>query len=428
MRSTTFYKCGDRILALGLAVLVSALLWGCDQSGETRPVQERSHPAAKPVSVSAVEALPPRGTVEYVGVLSAFRKADVASEIGGTVERLFFEKGDRVKEGQVMAEVSTRSIGLEVRQAAAALAAAESQLEKARRGSRPEEVLIAKAALAAAEAGRIEAEKHLERVQSLYRSGSVSDSALDAARRAADTARAQEASARQQLRLAEEGPRKEDRQTARANVAQAKAGLALARDRLRKSRLSAPFAGVAAFREVEPGEVIPPGTVVTRVVELDRMKIKLSVNEKDLAALKKSPQLAFSVDALAGEKFNSRLIFLSPTATAATRSFPAELLVIEPDPRMADGMTARVELPLFDEKKAIKVPSAWLAEENGRIGLFVVRDRKADFRAVTLGAYYDQRVEILAGLAGDEEVITNPAGIKTGDTVTVTLQEKAGKE
>jgi multidrug efflux pump subunit AcrA (membrane-fusion protein) len=91
--------------------------------------------------------------------------------------------------------------------------------------------------------------------------------------------------------------------------------------------------------------------------------------------------------------------------------------VQEPDPRMADGMTVRVELPLVNEPKTIKIPSAWLTEVNGQIGLFVVKGDKAFFKAVTLGAYYDQRVEIINGLEGEELVITNPSGIKAGELV-----------
>ena len=85
---------------------------------------------------------------------------------------------------------------------------------------------------------------------------------------------------------------------------------------------------------------------------------------------------------------------------------------------MADGMTVRVEFPIVSHKKSIKIPSAWLSEEDGQIGLFVVEDAKAAFKKVTLGSYYEGRVEILSGLNDDELVITNPAGLKSGDTVT----------
>ncbi|MDF1592482.1 MAG: efflux RND transporter periplasmic adaptor subunit [Desulfobacterales bacterium] len=404
---------------LSAAGFVLILSGGCGDKTETRPAVETPVRTAKAVTISPAAALPPRGTVEYVGLLSAFRKAEISSEMGGTIERFFFEKGDRVKKNQVLAEVSTDSIRIEVQQAAAALKAAESQLEKTTKGSRPEEILMAKAALQAAAAERLEAEKNVDRIKTLYGNRAVSDSVYDSARRAVDMARAKEASARQGLILSEQGPREEDRQAAKANVEQAQAGLALAKDRLRKSRLVAPFSGVAAFRDAEQGEVIPPGMTITRIVDLSRMKIKLSINEKDIAVLKKHPQLDFSVDALAGETYRCWLVFLSPTAAPSTRSFPAELLVADPDPRMADGMTARVRFPLADENQAIKIPSAWLAEEDGNIGLYVVENGKALFRAVTLGDYYDQRVQILKGLDGNEQVITNPTGIKSGDTVTI---------
>lgn len=400
------------------AGLISILVWGCGDSAETRRAGEQPIPSAKPVTVSPVQALPPRGTVAYVGVLSAFRKADISSELGGAVERLFFEKGDRVNQGQVLAEIGTESIRIEVEQASAALKAAQSQFEKITRGSRPEEVLIAKAALQAAAAERLEAERNVGRIKNLYQAGSVSDSVYDSARRAVDMARAKEAAARQELILVELGPREEDRRAAKADFEKAQAGLAQAKDRLRKSRLTAPFSGIAAFRDVEAGEVVSPGMIITRIVDLERMKIKLSINEKDIAILKKHPQLDFSVDAVAGETYRCRLVFLAPTAAPSTRSFPAELLVENPDSRMADGMTVRVQFPLASDKRAIKIPSAWLAEENGIIGLYVVKNGKALFRAATLGAYYDQRVEILEGLDGEEQVITNPSGIKTGDPVT----------
>jgi RND family efflux transporter MFP subunit len=179
----------------------------------------------------------------------------------------------------------------------------------------------------------------------------------------------------------------------------------------------APHDGIIAYRHVEEGEVIGPGTIITQVVDTDRMKIKLSLGEQYIPSLEKNRHYKFTVDAIPTETFESRLIFLSPTADAVTRAFPLELAVDDPDPRMADGMTARVTFPLVNQNKSIKIPSAWLAEENGRIGVFVVREGKALFKAVTLGNYYERKVEIRSGLADQDLVITNPAGLRSGDAV-----------
>jgi multidrug efflux pump subunit AcrA (membrane-fusion protein) len=372
----------------------------------------------KQVKVRSVKAVPLQSSVSYVGALTANLKVKVATEIGGSIERLFFERGDRVDEDQVLAEIGTSSILIEVQQAEAALEMARSRLKKTEHGSRPEEIRIARARVEEARAALMEADRNFERVENLYGYKAVSDSDYDAAKRAVDTARANLVSTKQQLELAKKGPRVEEREEARAALKQAEAALALAKDRLAKSRLKAPSDGIIAFRQVEEGEVMGPGTVITQVVDNRKMKIKLSLAERDLPLLDRDERFPFTIDAYPGERFACRLNFVSPTADPATRSFPTELLVNKPDSRMADGMTVRVEFPIASQEKSIKLPSAWLSEENGQIGLFVVDDGKALFRGVTLGSYYEGSVEILSGLDDDELVITNPAGLKSGDKVT----------
>ena len=391
---------------------------GCGEKGENNPNSESPSQSIKLVRTSPVKAVPLQSTVEYVGALSANLKVKVATEIGGAIEKLFFERGESVKEGQPLAEVGTSSIFIEVQQAEAALEVARSRLKKTERGSRPEEIRIARARVEEAEAALDEAERNYARIKGLYGHKAVSDSDYDSSRRAVDTARANLESATQQLKLSKQGPRIEDREEARAGLKQAQAALAMVKDRLRKSQLHAPCGGIIAFRQVEEGEVVGPGTVITQVVDNSKMKIRLSLAERDIPLLDRDKLFPFTVDAYPGEESICRLSFLSPTADPVTRSFPVELLVDEPDPRMADGMTVRVEFPFASQKKSIKIPSAWLSEEDGQIGLFVVADEKALFKKVTLGSYYEGRVEILSGISDDELVITNPAGLKAGEAVT----------
>ncbi|MBW1949398.1 MAG: efflux RND transporter periplasmic adaptor subunit [Deltaproteobacteria bacterium] len=361
-----------------------AVFSGCGEQAETREGSAGKAIPVKRVHVARAGAEAPKGAVEYVGELAAYRKVNVACETGGTIERLYFEKGDKVKKGQLLAEISTSSRRLQVRQAVAARDAAKVGLRKLLSGSRPEEIQMAEAALRGLQMSR-------ERVEA----------------------------ARQQLALAREGPRSEDIEAARARLRQAEAALALAKDYLKKSMLYAPCDGVIAFREVEEGEVlvIPPAVILTQVVDLSRIKVKFSVGEKDLHIIREKERFPFTVDAIPGETFSGVLVFVSPTAHPVTRSFPVELSVERPDPRMADGMTARVRLPLSRAGRTVKVPAAWLAEQDGVMGVFEIKDGHALFRKVTLGGYYDQRVEIISGLQGGELIITNPAGVEPGDAV-----------
>lgn len=404
------------VMNLGVALYLLVGL-GCGKEGESRPHTENPAEKITSVKVRPAKAEPLRGNVEYVGTLCANRKVSVTSEMGGAIEKLFFEKGDRVKKGQILAEIGTSSIRLGVQQAEAALEVVRSRLRKTERGSRPEEIRIARAAVVRAEANLREAKRNFERINDLYEDSAVSNRDYDSAKRAVDTSQASLESAEQQLELAKQGPRIEVREEARAHLKQAEVALAIAKDRLRKSRVKAPSDGIAAFRQVEEGEVVKTETVITQVVDTSKMKIKLSLAERDIHLLQRDKKFPFTVDAIPDEQFSCKLSFLSPIADTATRSFPAELLVDGSDPRMADGMTVRVEFSLINQKRSIKVPSAWLSEEDGHMGLYVVEDGKASFRRIKLGSYYEQRVEILSGLSDNDLVITNPAGLKSGDPV-----------
>ena len=394
-------------------------LYGCGEAPETGVDKKGASPKKRQVNISPVSASLPTGDIEYVGVLTARRKVRISSELGGIIEGIYFEKGEKVAAGKLLAEIGTSSVRLQVREAEAAVDASRSVLKKLEKGSRPQEIQIATSALSEAEAALFEAEKNYRRIKELHNIKAISGSSYDAAERQVGTAKAKMESAKQRLVLALKGPRIEDINGARATLAKTEAALALTRNRLTKSMLRAPCDGIIAFRNVEEGEVIGIGTPITEVVELEKLKIKLSLGEKDIHILKNHNRFGFSVDAIPGEKFSSRVFFLSPTADKATRSFPLELIVDKTDPRMADGMTVRVKFPVVAGKKSIKVPSAWLSEEEGKIGLYVLKDGKALFKKVTLGAYYDNRVEILTGLEDKDQVITNPAGLKRGEAVEI---------
>lgn len=389
-----------------------------DQEGG--PVRaETSAGPRKSVKVETIRAEQVQSRVEVLGTLRARLSVEVASEVGGIVERLFFERGDMVASGQMLAEIGTTSMELEVRQAEAFLAVARSELDKVETGSLPEEIRIASAALDRSMAGLREAERHYDRIKGLYDRQAVSDSDHDAASRALDAARADMVTARERLVLAEKGPRSEDRIAAGARRDQALAALEVARDRLRKSLVRAPCDGIASFRRVEVGEFVPPGAPITRITDTGRMKILASVPERDRPLLETGGAYRFTMDALEGDSFPCRLVFVSPVADSGTRSFPVELLVEEHDDRMADGMTARVIFSLRQPLERILISSSWLTEAAGRIGVFAVEQGQAVFRPVTLGEYYDRRVEILQGLDPEDTVITTPAGLRDGDRIHI---------
>ncbi|PIX19487.1 MAG: hypothetical protein COZ70_08650 [Deltaproteobacteria bacterium CG_4_8_14_3_um_filter_51_11] len=371
------------------------------------------------VSVVKVEKDFSFGYIKRAGSITAIRKVRISSEVGGMVERLFFERGDRVKRGQILAEIGTSKIRLEVEQALTALKAAEIQLEKVKKGSRAEEIAISEAALKEADAALRESEEHFRRIEALYGKSAVSTSEYDSALRAVESTRSRRAAMVQQLSMAREGARKEDRAIAEAQVAQAGAAVALAKDRLFRSVIRSPIEGVVSHKAVEEGEVIivPPGAAVAQIVDSSSFKVEIAVSEMDVVNVRENSLLQFTVDPLPGKTFNAEVTFVSPAAEPLTRNYVIELLVKHPDKAMSDGMTARVRIPRAEAGAVTVHPSA-LTEKDGSVGIYVVENDKAVFRRVDVGGYKGDRIIISKGLVEGEFLITNPAIVKEGTKVT----------
>ncbi len=146
-------------IAFFLATGLLLSLYGCGEGPEPGVDKKEASPEQKLVNISPVSASLPTGDIEYVGVLTARRKVKISSELGGIIEDLYFEKGEKVAAGKLLAEIGTSSVRLQVREAEAGVDAARSVLKKMERGSRPQEIHIATSALNEAEAALFEAEK-----------------------------------------------------------------------------------------------------------------------------------------------------------------------------------------------------------------------------------------------------------------------------
>lgn len=402
-----------KTLILALAIFFIA----CGNNNSEKGQSTDKSKGKKVVFVEPAKKDMPKSYIEYVGTLEAYQKIDVSTEVGGRIERLFFEKGDRTEKGQVLAHIGTSTYYLYLKQAEALLSGARSNLEKIERGSRPEEIKIEEALLMEAKSQLEDAERDFHRISSLYKTGAVSKKEYDDAKKMLDLARARVKAQSERLELVRKGPREEDIKSARARLKQAQAEYEIARDRYNKSIIRAPIDGVVAFRELDEGEIVPSGTVITRIIDSSRMKIRIACAEKDIPSIKVGNRYVFTVDAIPGREFISRVKFVSPSADPVTRSFPVELIVDNPDPSMADGMSCRVRINISQLSERVRIPSSLLKEKDGKWGVFIVSNGKARFKEVKIGSFEGDRVEIISGLKEGELLIINPSRIRDGDDV-----------
>ena len=307
------------------------------------------------------------GTIEATNV-------DVSFQIAGRVTEVLAVEGQPVKAGDVLARVFAEELTQRVNQIQASLEAAvsqtrqqektvemrqgvvEGQLEQARgqatasrvaadrirEGSRPQEIRVAEAEVAQAEAVLAQRKADFDRASGLAKEGIIPRQQLDAVEAALRTAESVRDAANQRLALAREGARRLDIAEAEARVETAQAGvnvaesarkdieiqraglqsaharekelraqLEAAKTQLSYTEIRSPLDGVVLTRNVEPGEFVSPGTPVITLANIDDLWMNIYIPETQTGLVKLGQAVRVGVDSFPGESFNGKITFVS---------------------------------------------------------------------------------------------------------------------
>ena len=226
----------------------------------------------------------PESTPPIVGVVRT-TEVRIAPEVGGQLTAIKVRKGDHVRAGDVVAELSAIELTASVGQARAALAAATADRNNVYAGVRAEQVASLKAEIAKAKSRLEYAEQQLSRTDTLARSENASQQALDQAQNDAASARADVAEAKANYDAAVAGPTKEERAIADAQVKAAASALAVLERRLDKTVLRAPADGIVSVIVAEVGENIHAGQPVLVIEETGKQWLSFNAREDMLHGL-----------------------------------------------------------------------------------------------------------------------------------------------
>jgi HlyD family secretion protein len=347
------------------AVAVTA---GC---GGDRTSQAAEAPVPLP-AVAVVRAAP--GSIESVieisGNLAPQTRVDVHPKLGGTLDKVMVQLGDRVAAGSVLATLDRREIDAQVDAAAAA-------------------VNVARASLDAAEAGLQNASQEVERARNLFEKGAMPKQRLDAA----DT----------QWRAAQA-----QRDLARANVAQAQAALRRAREVQSDATLRAPVAGVIVERNFDAGNLVGPGNEkpVVAVADLRTLKLEAGVSELDAGRLKVGSPVRVTLPAKPGEVFEGKLVALAPEVDPKNRHFQIDIRVDNKAQSLLSGMyaTARIVVAKGD---GIVVPREAIFDRNGGRAVYRLDGDKIAVVAVTEGLTDGTRTQLLSGVKPGDVIVAD---------------------
>ncbi len=253
------------------------------------------------------------GTVEAT-------EAQLGFQAGGRVDQILVQEGDRVTRGQVLARLDTVEVGARRAQAVAAVAVARANLLELERGSRPEEIASAKAALEAAEQKRLDAQRDFERAKKLFADGLVSQEAYDKARTAFDVAVAQHHAAAEQEALVRAGPRAETIAAQRASLQQAEASVRAYDAMLAQMTVRAPFDGVVTVKVREPGEIVPAGAAAVTIMNPDDRWVRIYIPEDRIGAVALGDSADIRSDTDPSHAYGGRVTFIASQAEFTPKS------------------------------------------------------------------------------------------------------------
>lgn len=273
-------------------------------------------------------------TVHATGTVEPTRLIEVSTELSGTLSAVLVQANDRVRVGQVLAELDPSAALVQVARARASVAAARARLKEAVAGVRQSKAdLERKRALSA---GRLTTQRDLDAAE--YNSSRTLSSA----------------------------------ETLEAEAAAAEADLKLAETNLARTRIVSPVDGIVLRRNAEPGQAIagalqPP--VLFRLAEaLDQMQIRVDVDEADAMKVSTGHDAEFSVQALRGQKFKAAVerIHIGPEIVQGVVTYKAILTFDNREIGLKPGMTASADITVAAHRNALLVPNAALRFEPRR--------------------------------------------------------------
>jgi HlyD family secretion protein len=369
------------------------------------------------------------------GYIVPHHKINVNSKVTGRVKWIGVEKGDKVKEGQVLVRLEDDEFRAQYEQARGAAESARAYVEELEHGSRPEEIAQAQHNLEEAQATLVNDKLTLDRTRQLAGQGVVSKQSLDDATARYDSDQQRVNSLQKAFQLSKIGPRVEEIARAKGALVQAEGQAAYAKSLLDATIIRAPVTGTILDRTAEKGELItaqfassaeggPQGSVVS-LADLNDIQADLDIAQDDFAKLTPHQKAIVTVDAYPDLKWNGVIAEISPQANREKATVEVKVQILNPDAHLRPEMNTTVHFLAEQGQSGTTqaagafVPTAALRDADGKRFVFLAFDGKAVKREVKVLSQRSTGA-LVSGLNGGESVITAaPENLKDGDKIKI---------
>jgi HlyD family secretion protein len=409
----------------------------------------QSHKNVVTVQTGKAQRLDLASVVSASGEIKPKTYVNIGANAFGKIIKLYVKEGDRVKKGQLLAQLENVQSAADVNATQASLDVAGTDAVAADAGMR-----TAMADLNRAKADAERTKLDWDRAQGLYQEALIAKSEYDNRKNVWETAQAGLAQA--QARLAQ---MKAQKDSADRRISQSRANLTRVSDVLRKTTYTAPFDGMITNLPVREGETVvigiqnSPGSTLMSIADMSVITAEVKVDETDIVNVKLGQPAEVTIDAIPKKSFKGLVTEIGnnaivrstglattqqTTASQEAKDFKVVVTLQEPPDNLRPGLSATAKITTAVRNHALTIPIQALTvrqqtdlqaenESKGSVqaaapqneaskakdrdkeeiqGVFIIRNRKAEFMPVETGITGTTDIEVLKGLKEGDEIVT----------------------
>jgi HlyD family secretion protein len=405
-----------QLLAVGTCLLMEIFLSACSP----KPNAAEAEPVT-PVQVAQAT----RGSIEHIitanAVLTPLNQANVTSKISAPVRRILVNRGDHVREGQLLAVLESRDLASAAEESKGLYEQAQAAYQTTTGATIPDDRTKALTDLQTAQQAVEAAKKVYENRVALFRQGALAQKLVDDSKVAMVQAQSQYAMAERHVESFQKVGEREQVKSSQAQLEAAKAHYAATQAQLSYAEIHSPINGVIADRPVYPGEMANSGSAVISVVDISQIIARANIPVKEAAAIDVGRPAKISG---IGGDLSGKVTVVSPAVDPSTTTVEVWVQAKNPGERLKPGTAVQVLINAEVLEGVILVPTAALlsTEQGGDKVMVVGTDSLAHERKVDVGVRYADQVQIISGVKEGEQVITF-GGLGLEDKAKVTIQK-----
>jgi HlyD family secretion protein len=406
------------------------LLAGCLVLALTLPSckkADKKEEVVAPVRVSPAIKGSIRLIVNADAVLFPHDQANIVPKISAPVKRFLVNRGDHVKQGQLLAELEARDLAAAAQESRGQYEQAQSNLRSTTAAGVPEQMTKAQTDVTAARQSMDAAKRLLDNRTQLFKDGALARKLVDEAEVGYAQAKAAYDSELQHLEALQNITSKEQINTASAQVQAAKGHYESLQAQASYAEIRSPIEGVITDRPLYPGEMAAAGAPMLTVMDMSKIVARVNMAQ-DQARNVKVGNEATITPADGGELVTARVTIVSPASDVNSTTVQVWVQADNPGERLHAGQSVHVSIVAATLDGATLVPApAILPNAEGETIVLVVDDQNvAHEKVVQIGVREPEMVQIVAGLEVGQRVVTQ-GGLGLEDKTKVRVMKPGEK-